>query len=69
MITDNDIKRLTEQAKDAPSLEIFISSVGWEDWMQDELDDPDSPDGYNLTMKEVRRIDEILDGIYTKAKR
>ena len=58
----NDLTRLSTVALTYKYTYSFIDSIGWEDWMKEYCEDPESP-----TEDEIARIDEELKRIWNEA--
>ena len=62
IMTTNELARLSTVALTHKYASEFIDDIGWEDWMKEYCEDPESP-----TEDEIARIDEELKRIWKEA--
>ena len=67
-MTNTTRERLLNEAKRFENLQDFIDNVGWEDWMQEFVSDPEYTEEYGLEEQDKDRIDSELEDIFEEAQ-
>ena len=69
-MTNTTRERLLNEAKkyESNEFEKFVDEIGWEDWMQEFVSDPEYTEEYGLEEQDKDRIDEELKDIFDEAQ-